>query len=556
MSLYEKKTVNKKLIAIIAVVLAIVIAVSVVLVVKNKSTKEEETTTETKTIVSEIGATTLNTEEKTTDKQSVTEKQKVLNTDYALYIKNKKIFLSAYPSGETVQLTKSDFEDSDYFTCIAEKQEKIFYLDEIDEENPNTIGNLYYRDLKNLSKPPVKLAENVSSYYLLDDETLAYYVGKNLEKTLYWTDLNKTEKIGDKVNDFKYSEKNKTFFYSDGALYCKRLGGKSEKLHDDVWSFKLLDNDESCYFYVSEGNSSLTIYKKTVGEDPVKIDSGVDSEEFMYREVFCADGCGYYSKGEELYYYNGKISKLISETGMKRSATNEITAILYTESSKVYVALGDEIFDVTRIVGEDRDGFAYDLKVRKDGEIYVFNIKKVNYDTGKAELYTCPYDIENGRLVKYGLLLDDIYAYHDFALGGEKYFLSCKNLKDDLSDDGTHNQWSAIPARTGDLYLAGELISKAVNIYRVHFDEKTQTVCYFTDWNTSTRSGTLKIYNGGKEKVLAKNVSFFQFTDSGNVIYLKESTLYIYSNGKTTELEKSVDSLPSYYHSHCCVSFM
>lgn len=50
MSSCEKKTLNKKIIAIIAAILIVIIVVSVVFAVKNKSTNEEETTTETTTV--------------------------------------------------------------------------------------------------------------------------------------------------------------------------------------------------------------------------------------------------------------------------------------------------------------------------------------------------------------------------------------------------------------------------------------------------------------------------------------------------------------------------
>lgn len=551
----EKKPLNKKLIVMIAVVLAVVIIVSVVLVVKNKREKDEETATETKTIaettVSDIGENTINQEKITTTKQVVTEKQKVLNTDFALYIKDNYLFLTAYPTGKTIRLAKNT-EKLSYYTAISQKKDKIYYLDEVKEIDYDTLGTLYYRDLKNLDKAPVKIAENVDYFDLLEDGSLAYYVGKSDNNTLYWTDLNETERIGNNVHDFKYSEKHKTFFYRNGALYSKRLGEKAEKLHDDVWSFKLLDNDESCYFYVFEGDSSLTLYKKTFGKDKIKIDSGVYSDHFMYRDVFCADGCGYYYKGENIYYYNGKTPRLISKDGSMCATTYNVTSMLYTESSKTYIALGDKVLDITNIVGEDKEDSACDLKVRKNGEIYIFNILMDNYDMNKAELYTCTYDAKSDRLVKGELLLDEIYIYNSIVLGGEEHFITWKNIKDDFCSAENYEQMS----RTGDLYVGAELISKAVNIYRIHFDTKTQTSLYFTDWNTSTKEGTLKINNKNGEKIIAKDVSYFQFTTEGNVIYLKGDRLYMYSKGKSIELVKGVDSLWPFYHSHSCVSLM
>lgn len=68
----EKKTLNKKLIAIIAVLLAVVIAVSVIFVVKNKNANEEETTTET-TTVEETTVADVETEKTTVLKTETTE---------------------------------------------------------------------------------------------------------------------------------------------------------------------------------------------------------------------------------------------------------------------------------------------------------------------------------------------------------------------------------------------------------------------------------------------------------------------------------------------------
>lgn len=72
MSSYEKKTLNKKFIAIIAVVLAVIIAVSVVFVVKNKNTDGEEITTET-TTVEETTVEDVETEETTALETETTE---------------------------------------------------------------------------------------------------------------------------------------------------------------------------------------------------------------------------------------------------------------------------------------------------------------------------------------------------------------------------------------------------------------------------------------------------------------------------------------------------
>ncbi len=538
---------GKKIIIIVTAVLVVLVAaVLVVLNIMNKKSDEEKE------------------EETTVHYEDAYSEEENVNTDVAFYIKDNNVFMTVYPLGKSVQLTKNVFDISSYqnslkeYVCLSEDGKKVFYIDETAVGYYGDVsGTLYYKDVDNINGEAVKIAEKVKSFRVLSDkhsDSVAYIAGPS--KTLYFSDLQESTEVAPYVDEYEFSPEHEAFFYSAyTALFYKEKGEAAEKIADNVWKFDVVEEGETCYFYKHEYNPlarTVTVYKKTVGMSVERITTGVLTDDVLSRKIFFETGDAYYIKSvtdkltmvatDVLCYYDAYSETIISQKPSGVNTASNTAAAVYLSEEKVCLAVYDEVYDITTHIGSYSDDCDFEIATAEDG---IYMIKKNNNALGTYDLYRIA--IEGGVISETELFDGGISKNNSFPVDAVNNLIYFKNLQ------GTGLQ-EAIPyedqSRYGDLYFNKELIDAAVDVYRVFFNEEHNCLCYFTNWNQAEEKGTLRCYNGEEAVTIADGVSKYQITDDGNVLFVKNNELFIFDDGKTVSLETSIGDVPEFYHSN------
>ncbi|NLK39123.1 MAG: zinc ribbon domain-containing protein [Clostridiales bacterium] len=215
------------------------------------------------------------------------------HNNYALYIKDREIFLTATSKAKPWQLTDrlidvGRFDNSDFaeyaeffgnFIQLSNDGKRIFYIDRL-----NTSGSsgatLYYRNVKNPDQEPVRIDSEVYYYSVSKSGKLITYI-KGEEMSLYQHNLKDKEKIASEIENFEVSDDGKRLYYynSEGDLYYKQNGKDKEKIDSNISTvFYISDNFNTLYYEKEE-----SLYKKTLGKDKEKIDSDVFSIINIYE---------------------------------------------------------------------------------------------------------------------------------------------------------------------------------------------------------------------------------------------------------------------------------
>lgn len=274
MSSYEKKTLNKKLIAIIAAVLAAVIAVSVVFTIKKKNANDEETTTET-TTVEEATVEDVETEETTALETETTEastKRKTvkefvkndLGIANAIISEGKKV-----PNGvvyfvdEPVDHLVEDIERYKNRYIVVDTGERILI-----KELHNGVGNnkVYFVDVDGEKGEEIVLHIDFGGNGGYGSYAgVIYKVEKDVISTIFDSET-------DKLVTGAFESRLEAPFKA--VVYCKNVGYEKTL---DLTNWNLSDKK---YFYDSEGNPS--------------VDYGVDFDSFYKFEPKDVDKDGIY----------------------------------------------------------------------------------------------------------------------------------------------------------------------------------------------------------------------------------------------------------------------
>ncbi len=544
---------SKKMIAILTVVLVVVVGAAIVIayVINNKS--EEEKPPE---------------EESTSDFQSIDNVEE--SNDIALYIKDDKLYMAVYPKGEIACLADNfldiiQYSDNmDKYVKVSENGKKVFYLDDTEMLNGKLYGTLYCVQSDRSQDEHQKIAEKVSEFRILEDkhsDSVSYLAGVN--NTLYFSDLSDSVEISSSVADYEFLPENEAFYYKsyNNTLYYKEAGKPAETIADNIADFMIAEEEGSCIFYKTEYNqlqSTVSVYKKTVGMSPEQISSRVSSDDFAEGNVFCESGEGYYTKYIEdketssiknaLCYYDGYSETILQEYFVSKIVCRtEPAAIFCDNASRTYLAIEDNVIDISDVLPAlNSDSYYQELKVAEDG---AFMIEICFRATGLSAVYRIV--IEDGEIEESELYESSVAKSNEVSIYTDETLVYYKNLQ-----PGSYNVTAANEeqCRTGDLYINKQLVAQGVDAYRVCYYEEPNQACFFTGWNTLTKTGTLNLFDGEKSQVVAENVSQYQFADNGSIMFVKDNNLFIYADGKTEELQQGVSSLPAVYNSHFSVS--
>lgn len=530
---------------------------------------------------------------------------------FALYLKDKEVFYSDLSKAGPWQVSArfvdaSDIDNEDlasaaryglgnYF-CLAKDGKTLFFPDKVDDRSDG--ATMYYRNINKPKEDAVKLDSDVTVYCVNDSVTAVTYL-KGSDNMLYEYDIKKGEKtkLAEDVDFFYVTDDGKkTVFLTDGGdLYMKSGNKDKEKLASDVDSLEYYTKDLSAVYYMKEG----TLYKKTEGKDKEKLASdvnyvvkGYDSGELYFlksgsNETVLMDYVDddmkrsdeesvqagestweidrrnslreqlesetYESDGWELCYYDGKEVKTLTDSFVlgTLSSAGDAAAVVYSEYNqaevkKIKLSEIDSIYDVWSMVSAGRNSAAeWMLAVRdsaspieqEDAEDFALSAdgKKVYFRDGIPEgksygdLYVMT--VSNGKAEKPELYDSDVYSYR--VVFGDK-LMYWKDVKNDA----------------GDLYLNKEKVDYEVSVDNVYAHKDTESIFYYTDWNSGKQQGTLNRYSKGKSAKIADDVSQYAALSSGDVLYLYDYSqkyykgdLYLMKNGKAKKLDEEVTGI-------------
>lgn len=225
---------------------------------------------------------------------------------YALYLKDNQLFYNSLKKDSKSWQVTSDLFDSDdvsnntaaslgsqlgYYTYLTEDSKYIFYVDKIDMDGDNG-PSLYYREVNNEKKDPVKIDANVGQFYVNKNSTLVTYL-KGEDGDLYQYNIKKDskDKIASEVTEFVVSEDGKTVYFGneEGSIYMKLAGKDKEKLASEIDSLEYISLEKKTFYYTKED----ALYKQVVGKDKEKILSDIKDVLAIYDS-----GEIYYTTGE------------------------------------------------------------------------------------------------------------------------------------------------------------------------------------------------------------------------------------------------------------------
>ena len=439
---------------------------------------------------------------------------------FGFYTTASGLFLSDLSGSEPLKLA-----DDGYYAglVMTENQDHIFYRAWKNGQPPG----LYHVDLRDLSKEPEKLAENVGQFYVNARGTRMAYIR---DGNLYVYNRKSETLVAEDVAQFLCDEAMDTFAYATFA----QVGD----------AFALTKK-----WYVKDGSAE----PKVVGEDGfVEILSlpadgkplifSVDGKFYAYKDnedILIAenatltsgvyeDGSFYYKKlnDEEQFiccYFDGKRSVEITNA---QNVSEDFGAqpILHWQdksSGRYFVAVRGHVMEIPleQIV---------DIALSEDEKTLCVTAGDEN---GKLSLYTA--SIFWGKLGKMRQLARDAESIWTWFVGKKLYYRSVES------------------GGLGTLYCNGKEIQQGVRgALRVH--EETGTVLVWGEESSDNQAAVYMVRNGKSVKLMDKvgyTSGNLEFTSNGGVLLRTNVTgqisdlWYFDRSGKGTKLDKYVKGM-------------
>lgn len=530
---------------------------------------------------------------------------KKANADYIVYIKDDELqYVDASDADSITEIT-SDLSDdlagddfvyaAGYFQDYVKMSKDgryLFYPDKVIFGEYGAINNvtLYCREIGKEGQEEIKIDSNVNQYVINDEGTLVTYVKDN---KLYQHNFKEKNRVASDVSYTEYQvspDGSKLIYLSrgtedgNGTLYYKNNGKDVEKISSNV--SQLIYINEACSFAVYMKDDSL--YVKKDGKDAEKISSDVldviavyETGEMYYekynentvllKDFIVNDYKGSNSDMESieellelevplgeldfsvLCYYDGEDSIVLSETVMDGGICaeenvqvgymalelekgsfpsihlSEAQDIQYNiaywimeslfEHCSAYVCCGDVITEIPN--PEELDDLVWG---KKSEELYLLDVEQTLYHV----------NIEDAEIVNNKKIDADVYGYRISVEGDNIIYFKEK--------DGD----------IGELCINGKMIDDDVNMYEYRYDEKTNCLYYFADWDVESSLGTLKCYDGKNKTVIKDDVSFYALSSEGKVVFLYDydgkrckGELWCYDGKDTFKIDDDVVAIVS-----------
>ena len=503
----------------------------------------------------------------------------------ALYLKEDEIYYSALKNKEPLQVTSRFTEDgyrsyyASYYTAYSEDGKLLFYPDKLESGG----FKLYYRNIDNPKKDPIKIDSDIDEFQVNEAATLVTYLKDNGDLVQYNLKKDDKDKLASEVEWWRVSEDGKIIFFrnDDNDLYVIKNGGDKEKL-DSKSRVVHVNSDFSCIYYRKDEN----LYKRSLSKnaEKEKIASDVsavlrvyDTGEIYYLETGTTTSRGSYmdyvdedmtgltswdtafwireTLSEDspsltvssLYYFDGKKATLLTDEYIdyKTTSYDYAAVAFYTAGGKIEKTKLSEIessWDFETMIDKQlKSGEMFlavgatlsSLDEYENPTSFTFEDEKTVYfihdedDDSQGDLVKLT--LNGGLIKKDETVQSDVYSY--WILDGKVlYFTDVKGY-------------------TGDMYLGGKRIAYDVKLYPIDYSEDTKALSFYTDWDDRDECGTLNIYKGGKITKIADEVADYFVLPDGSILFLNdvssrgEGTLYRFKGSRSTKIDDDVTEI-------------
>ncbi len=331
-----------------------------------------------------------------------------------------------------------------YMMLLSDDGKTLFYPDRLDDETG--LYTLYCRDADDSEAEPVKVDSDISFYAVNKKATVVYYIkGDDDDATLYRKSLKDDSKT-------KIADGVESYFVANADL-SRILYFVSEEVERTEGDYVYTDVVEDIFEIVDDG-------------EPVRVDRGVDSLEYMNKDLTKL----YYIKEDSLYFKKAGEEKV-------KIASDVYNVIKVYDSGTVYFVRQNES-DVTLSTYVEDDLKASDeameepvYPTRPDYPDYPEYPSWYDYDT------TEEYDA----------------AYDQYLLDYAEYEAECDRL-DDAYDKACDDYWEADAKYDEKLYR--DRIRE--NLQEFTLDVSGYTLCY---------------YNGSEIETVHDSVRYSYYSD-------------------------------------------
>lgn len=439
--------------------------------------------------------------------------------------------------------------------------------------------------------------------YVSDDGATTIYLTQDGNLYLKLSGQN-TEKISGNVSNISYITKNFTCIYyiSDHDLYKKDLGKKQEKIASGVdCVIKIYDSGEM--YYIKQDNQKINLLGY-VEDDMKEEDAAITKPEYPSRPYpkdyssdeeyqkayskYHSDYLSYHARygmyldklsrdrlredlkdytisnaGYILCYYNGKEENVLSNTfyyDASYSVSSNTPAIVYKSfdqisfekiklsdvsnfntiekkvtdalfsSSKLNIAVKDKATTINTTTAEN-----FQINFKGDAVYYMDHISE---ETKHGELYKVT--LKDG-IPQTSELYDSKVYKSDMHLLEDGSILYFKEFN--VSD------------YSGDLYRNQKIVDYDVNSSHIDYNQNTDSLVYFINWDYDNLCGTLKLSQHNKSTRIYDNASHFEILPNGEIVFLSDydrnffsGNLDCFQNGTIERIDVDVSAIFSYFN--------
>ena len=449
-------------------------------------------------------------------------------------------------------------------------------------------GILYQSNLTDKDK----IDSNVSKFYVSDDGNKIIYINDDGKIYLKNKGAEKVKIDGDASIEYVSKDLSTVYYLKDGTLYKKNENEDKVKVSSDVDSIVNIYDTGEVYFIKSDSTemslmdyvqddmieADATLTRPQSLDTPYAMDYDTREEYEAAKLVYADYKTAYYAYYDKLtrdilredlaetyisesnyalFYYNGSEATAITDTLVydgyigeynirsDYATANEAAVIIFktynqTSINKVNFSEINSISDVEEIVEEGLDSSS-ELHVSVGSKASVVehtDAQNLSIDSAGKTIYF----LDN---------IDDQESYGDLykitvskenSPKAEFYESDVSTAVTRFISEDNYMYYKDVENATGELYINKDSIDYDVSLDHTIYDDKSDAIAYFTDWNSEKSYGTLKVQTQNGNSKIADDVHAFNFTPSGEVLYLYDynsdhsnGELYLYVEGENNE---------------------
>lgn len=543
--------------------------------------------------------------------------------DSKIYIVRK--FVSTSKDGKIIFYpdkldTNSSYDSANiYYRFVNKPNEEAYKLDsdirsyDINSDSDTVVylknnnNTLYIYNISNQQKE--KIDSEVYDYIVSEDGNKVLYLGSDYGLYIFEKGKGK-EKLDRDVEMLENTDYNfSTFYYlKDNTIYRKTAGSDKEKISDKAGTILRVYNDGGMYY--TKISENTTSYYDLVEDDLLESDSSIKEPEKPYPpERLMYDTLEEYQKAyaeyqkeysefedlrnkygdkekrdnfrknlsdkqfdntiSELYYYDGKESKLVDANfGYRTSISSEVPVLMYTtpktdekiKFSDIYqrynssfssLSMNDVYTEIYKkynqynyfIATKDKNkALQYEnvfnaIISNLGNEVYFAAADKENSSNDYKDLYKI--SISDDKIGEPELYDTDVYLSTSQILENGKLFY----FKDVRSLSGSSRYISY-----GDLYTDKKIIDSDVGINTcTKYQDK---LFYQKDFNKDSGNATLKMYKNGNTTKISDDANEYYILSDGTIVYIHdysnrsyEGDFYVCHDNNAVKLDTDVQAL-------------